>query len=47
MTSRQIKDLIRNQAKRNKIDAQILLRNYMLNDYWREFHFQNISGTLF
>ncbi len=30
MTSRQIKDLIRNQAKRNKIDAQILLRNYML-----------------
>jgi len=30
MTSRQIKDLIRNQAKKNKIDAQILLRNYML-----------------
>jgi predicted nucleotidyltransferase component of viral defense system len=30
MTSRQIKDLIRNQAKKNNIDAQILLRNYML-----------------
>ena len=30
MTSKQIKDLIRNQAKKNNIDAQILLRNYML-----------------
>jgi predicted nucleotidyltransferase component of viral defense system len=30
MKSRQIKDLIRNKAKKNNIDAQILLRNYML-----------------
>lgn len=30
MTSKQIKDLIRNQAKKNNTDAQILLRNYML-----------------
>jgi hypothetical protein len=30
MTSKQIKDLIRNQAKKNNIDAQLLLRNYML-----------------
>ncbi len=30
MTAKQIKDLIRNQAKKNNIDAQILLRNYML-----------------
>lgn len=30
MTSRQIKDLIRNQAKKDNIDAQILLCNYML-----------------
>lgn len=30
MKATQIKDLIRNLAKKNKIDAQILLRNYML-----------------
>mgnify|MGYP001151344967 CR=1 FL=1 len=30
MTAKQIKELIRNKAKKNKIDAQILLRNYML-----------------
>ena len=30
MTAKQIKDLIHNQAKKNNIDAQILLRNYML-----------------
>lgn len=30
MTAKQIKDLIRNQARKNNIDAQILLRNYML-----------------
>ncbi len=30
MTAKQIKDLIRNQAKKNNIDAQILLRNFML-----------------
>ncbi len=30
MTSKQIKDLIRNKAKKNNINAQILLRNYML-----------------
>ena len=30
MTAKQIKDLIRNYAKKNNIDAQILLRNYML-----------------
>jgi predicted nucleotidyltransferase component of viral defense system len=30
MISRQIKDLIRNLAKKNNVDTQILLRNYML-----------------
>jgi predicted nucleotidyltransferase component of viral defense system len=30
MTAKQIKDLIRNQAKKSNTDAQILLRNYML-----------------
>lgn len=30
MTAKQIKDLIRNKAKKNNTDAQILLRNYML-----------------
>jgi predicted nucleotidyltransferase component of viral defense system len=30
MTAKQIKDLICNQAKKNNIDSQILLRNYML-----------------
>lgn len=29
-TSRQLKDLIRNLSKNNRSDAQVLMRNYMM-----------------
>ncbi len=33
MTSRQLKDLIRNLSKENVADAQILMRNYMIERF--------------
>lgn len=33
-TSRQLKDLIRNLAKENSADAQILMRNYMMECFF-------------
>ena len=32
-TAKQLKDLIRNLAKRNSADAQILMRNYMMERF--------------
>ena len=32
-TSRQLKDLIRNMAKEHAADAQVLLRNYMMERF--------------
>ena len=31
-TARQLKDLIRNMSKKKSADAQILMRNYMMED---------------
>ena len=33
-TARQLKDLIRNLSRKNAADAQILMRNYMMEDSW-------------
>ena len=32
-TARQLKDLIRNLSKKNAADAQILMRNYMMERF--------------
>ena len=50
-TARQLKDLIRNMSKKKSADAQILMRNYMmerflerisLSEYKNQFIFQKI-----
>ncbi len=35
-TARQLKDLIRNLSKKKSADAQILMRNYMM-EIWNEY----------
>ena len=35
-TARQLKDLIRNLSKKNAADAQILMRNYMMDPQGRD-----------
>mgnify|MGYP004647828025 FL=1 len=54
-TARQLKDLIRNMSKKKSADAQILMRNYMmerflerisLSEYKNQF-MENISKKLF
>lgn len=47
MTSRQIKDLIRNQAKKITLTHKYCCVTICLNGCWKESHFQNTSGTLF
>ena len=34
-TARQLKDLIRNMSKKKSADAQILMRNYMMERFFR------------
>lgn len=46
-TARQLKDLIRNLAKEKSADAQILMRNYMMERFLDVFPFLNIGITLF
>ena len=36
-TARQLKDLIRNLSKKNAADAQILMRNYMMERFLERF----------
>ena len=36
-SSTQLKDLIRNLSKKKSADAQILMRNYMMERFWIEF----------
>ena len=44
-TARQLKDLIRNLSKGKSADAQILMRNYMMERFfWSAFLFRN-TGT--
>lgn len=33
-TAKQLKDLIRNLSKKKSADAQILMRNYMMERFW-------------
>ena len=42
-TARQLKDLIRNLSKKKSADAQILIRNYMMEHFWNEFLYQSIN----
>ena len=42
-TARQLKDLIRNLSKTKSADAQILIRNYMMERFWNEFLYQSIN----
>ena len=46
-TARQLKDLIRNLSKKKSADAQILMRNYMMERFWNEFLCQSIKTNLY
>ena len=46
-TARQLKDLIRNLSKKKSADAQILMRNYMMERFWNEFLYQSIKISLY
>ena len=35
-TAKQLKDLIRNLSKKKSADAQILMRNYMMERFWEQ-----------
>ena len=45
-TAKQLKDLIRNLSKKKSADAQILMRNYMMDVFWSGFPFHNIRINL-
>ena len=45
-TARQLKDLIRNMSKKKSADAQILMRNYMMERFL-EFLYQSIKISLY
>ena len=44
-TARQLKDLIRNLSKDKSADAQILMRNYMMERFLSAFLFRNIGTS--
>lgn len=46
-TARQLKALIRNLSKKKSADAQILMRNYMMERFWNEFLYQSIKTSLY
>ena len=47
-TARQLKDLIRNLSKKKSADAQILMRNYMMERFFRtNFFYQSIKISLY
>lgn len=45
-TARQLKDLIRNLSREKSADAQILMRNYMMDVFWSVFLFLSIVISL-
>ena len=46
-TARQLKDLIRNLSKKKSADAQILMRNYMMERFLEEFLYQSMKTSLY
>ena len=46
-TARQLKDLIRNLSREKSADAQLLMRNYMMERFLGVFPFLNIVINLF
>jgi len=46
-TSRQLKALVRNMSKGNSTQAQIIIRNYIMEAFLREFHFPSLEKTLY
>ena len=45
-TAKQLKDLIRNLSKKKSADAQILMRNYMMERFLERIPFHNIRINL-
>ena len=46
-TARQLKDLIRNMSKKKSADAQILMRNYMMERFLERISYQSIKISLY
>ena len=46
-TARQLKDLIRNLSRKKSADAQLLMRNYMMERFLSVSPFLNIVTNLF
>lgn len=46
-TSKQLKDLVRNLTKGNSSQAQIVMRNYIMERFWSDCHYPIIVIILY